>query len=158
MKCFAKHAQHRMICHDFHGSGSHAITPGVHRYLQSLVSRLTVLMKSQYSILALAYCTFCLNSFMISSALAGEIDCKKAAEKVDQFILENLQSKQRDPNPPISDEQFTRRVYLAIIGRIPTTAEARAFQESTSAEKHSDLIHELLANDTAYTRTLPVLG
>ena len=151
MKCFAKRSQHRMICHDFHGSGSHANNPGVHRYLQGLVSRLTVLMKSQYSILALAYCTFCLNSFMISSGLAGEIDCKKAAEKVDQFILENLQSKQRDPNPPISDEQFTRRVHLAIIGRIPTTAEARAFQESTSAEKHSDLIHELLANDTAYT-------
>ena len=46
-----------------------------------------------------------------------------AAQKVNQFLEAHLQQEQLKPNQTISDEVFVRRVYLGIIGRIPTIAE-----------------------------------
>jgi hypothetical protein len=49
------------------------------------------------------------------------------------------------PNPLMSDEQFVRRVYLDIVGRIPSYEEARAFLDDTSgAVKRAKLIDKLL--------------
>lgn len=78
-------------------------------------------------------------------------DVQRAANKVDQFILAHLKSKNLRPNRTITDEQFVRRTYLTIIGRIPTTSESAGFLNSSDAEKHSALIQKLLADDTAYT-------
>ena len=80
-----------------------------------------------------------------------KFDPRPAAKKIDDFIYANLKKNNLSPYDDISDEQFVRRVYLSIIGRIPTIAEADRFHESTSADKHSLLIRTLLANDAGYT-------
>ena len=80
-----------------------------------------------------------------------KFDPRPAAKKIDDFIYANLNKNNLTPYDEISDEQFVRRVYLSIIGRIPTIAEADRFLESTSADKHSLLIRELLSNDAGYT-------
>ena len=54
-------------------------------------------------------------------------DPRPAAKKIDDFIYANLQKKNLTPYEEISDEQFVRRVYLSIIGRIPTISEADRF-------------------------------
>ncbi len=86
----------------------------------------------------------------VSNAVA-DFDPRPAAQKIDLLIDANLEKQKLKAYPTITDEQFVRRTYLAIIGRIPTIAEADDFLGSTSKEKHSDLIHELLANDAGYT-------
>ena len=81
----------------------------------------------------------------------AKFDPRPAAKKIDEFIFANLKKNNLSPNEEISDEQFVRRVYLAIIGRIPTIDEADNFHQSTSPEKHSLLIRKLLSNDAGYT-------
>ncbi len=53
------------------------------------------------------------------------------------------------PNPLLSDEQFVRRLYLDVVGRIPNYDEAKTFLTNTSPTKRAKLIEELL-NDKGY--------
>jgi hypothetical protein len=48
------------------------------------------------------------------------------------------------PNEMTSDNQFLRRIYLDIAGRIPTFEEAESFLTSRSANKRAELINKLL--------------
>ena len=60
-------------------------------------------------------------------------------------------AKQRDlqllPAEVTRDETFLRRVYLDVIGCLPTPDEARRFLDSKDANKRATLIDELLARD-----------
>lgn len=53
------------------------------------------------------------------------------------------------PNPLMSDEQFVRRLYLDIVGRIPNYDEASAFLKDSSPTKRAKLIETLL-DDKGY--------
>ena len=70
-------------------------------------------------------------------------DPRPAARKIDEFLYANLEKVEISPNDQISDEQFLRRAYLNVIGRIPTISEADEFHQSSTKEKHSllSLIH-----------------
>jgi len=48
--------------------------------------------------------------------------------------------------PPAREEDFLRRVHLDLTGRIPTTAEARAFFSDTASDKRIRLVERLLAS------------
>lgn len=48
------------------------------------------------------------------------------------------------PNKLMTDEQFVRRVYVDIVGRIPSYAEAKEFLDSASKTKRAELIDKLL--------------
>ena len=86
-----------------------------------------------------------------SASIHERFDPRPAAEKIDAFINSNLNRENLQPNPTISDEQFLRRIYLSVIGRIPTILEANNFLNLTTENKHSLLIQELLSNDAGYT-------
>lgn len=79
-------------------------------------------------------------------------DIAKHAERIDQFILENLKRNDLQPTKISSDQTFLRRIYLDIIGRIPTLKEARAFLNSQSPTKRSELITSLLSSKGAISR------
>jgi Protein of unknown function (DUF1553)/Protein of unknown function (DUF1549) len=64
----------------------------------------------------------------------------KAGKKSAAFV-------QLKANPMSSDEQFVRRAYLDIIGRIPNFDEASAFLHSTAADRRARLIDKLLNSD-----------
>ncbi len=51
------------------------------------------------------------------------------------------------PNERTNDNQFVRRVYLDIAGRIPTYQEAEAFLNSSSRNKRAELIDKLLDSE-----------
>lgn len=85
-----------------------------------------------------------------AGAKGKDFETQDAADRIDAFIHTHLEGENLKPNPEIRDEQFVRRIYLAIIGRIPTVEEATLFLQSGSADKHSSLIDELLANDAGY--------
>ena len=90
-------------------------------------------------------------TLLLSSVEAAEFDPRPAAERVDSFLNAHLEAEGLTPNPTITDEQFLRRTYLAIVGRVPTIEEADAFLQSSATDKHSALIQQLLANDAGYT-------
>jgi hypothetical protein len=69
---------------------------------------------------------------------------REAALKIDQLVQADYERHDIEPNPLTTDEQFLRRVYLDIAGRIPTHDEAREFLLSSDAAKRSHLIDKLL--------------
>ncbi|MEZ5434674.1 MAG: DUF1549 domain-containing protein [Verrucomicrobiales bacterium] len=70
-----------------------------------------------------------------------------ATERLDQLVAANLAKQGLQPNPPASDEILVRRLYLDIIGRIPTKAETLAFLDSKDPRKRDKLIDTLLESD-----------
>jgi hypothetical protein len=68
----------------------------------------------------------------------------QAAGKMDAIINKMLLKKSLKPNPPSSDEQFVRRAYLDITGRIPNFDEVSGFIDDTSPTKRAKLIDQLL--------------
>ena len=73
----------------------------------------------------------------------------QAAAKIDFLVEAGLKHGDQKPNPLASDEQFVRRVYLDIVGRIPTREEALELINDTSVSKRAKLIDKLLASDGA---------
>lgn len=71
----------------------------------------------------------------------------QAAAQIDVLVNQGLQKAGQKPNPLASDEQFVRRVYLDVAGRIPTREEALAFIDDTSESKRAKVIDQLLNSD-----------
>lgn len=63
---------------------------------------------------------------------------------VDELVLKQLQLINLAPSPVASDEIFVRRVYLDVIGTLPTPEEANTFVNDPDPNKRSKLIDELL--------------
>ncbi|GEP43047.1 DUF1549 domain-containing protein [Brevifollis gellanilyticus] len=74
----------------------------------------------------------------------------QAAAIIDKGVLMGLTKAGQKPNPLASDEQFIRRVYLDLAGRIPTREEALAFINDTSSSKRASVIDTLI-NDDGFT-------
>ncbi|MBL9183445.1 MAG: DUF1549 domain-containing protein, partial [Verrucomicrobiaceae bacterium] len=83
--------------------------------------------------------------FALSAAAAP--DLKATSAKIDELILAKLAKEKLQPNAPVSDEVFVRRIYLDIAGRIPTIKETTDFLADKAEDKRAKLIDELLASD-----------
>lgn len=71
-------------------------------------------------------------------------DIQSAASQIDALIDRKLEQNNEKPQPALRDEQFVRRVYLELAGRIPTYDEAKKFLDSKSESKRTQLIDDLL--------------
>ncbi|HYF34956.1 MAG TPA: DUF1549 domain-containing protein, partial [Prosthecobacter sp.] len=71
----------------------------------------------------------------------------QAAAVIDKGVLLGLQKAGQRPNALASDEQFIRRVYLDLAGRIPTREEIIAFLDNTSSAKRAEVIDKLVNDD-----------
>ena len=71
----------------------------------------------------------------------------QAAARIDMLVEAGLKKAEQKPNPLASDEQFVRRAYLDIAGRIPTREEALEFINDTSLSKRAKVIDKLLNSD-----------
>ncbi len=69
---------------------------------------------------------------------------EQSAERIDRVLEAHLAAQNIKPNPPLTDEQFVRRAYLDITGRIPKLEETRAFLEDKTRNKRTLLIDHLL--------------
>ncbi|MFZ4765279.1 MAG: DUF1549 domain-containing protein [Roseimicrobium sp.] len=83
----------------------------------------------------------------ISPKSTAKPDLKASAAKIDELVSAKLAKENIAPHAPISDEVFLRRVYLDVIGRVPTMKEALAFLDSNEPAKRSKLIDKLLNSD-----------
>ncbi len=70
-----------------------------------------------------------------------------ASQQVDKLIKADYVKHNIKPNKITSDEIFLRRIYLDVVGRIPSYDESIAFLDSKDANKRSQLIDTLLDSE-----------
>ena len=63
---------------------------------------------------------------------------------VDELVYEKLRQLQYEPSDLCSDNEFVRRIYLDVIGVLPTLAEQQEFLADQSPERRQQLIDRLL--------------
>lgn len=71
----------------------------------------------------------------------------KPANGIDGICLAQLKRLGIPPSPLCTDSAFIRRLFLDVIGRLPTPDEARAFLADKRPDRRARLIDDLLARD-----------
>ena len=77
---------------------------------------------------------------------AVELDAnteKKVIDYIDKLVAYGLSEKKLKANNAVTDEVFLKRVYLDIVGRIPTIIEYEKFINSPDSDKRNKLIDQL---------------
>ena len=82
-----------------------------------------------------------------SAKAAGQLDTAAAAKQIDAILAQDWAANKLQGNPQSDDNTFVRRIYLDVIGRIPTTRETEEFLNSKDANKRAKLIDKLLASE-----------
>jgi Protein of unknown function (DUF1549)/Protein of unknown function (DUF1553) len=72
------------------------------------------------------------------------------ATKIDERMARHWQDNKIQPAPAADDAEFLRRVYLDLVGRIPSAGEARQFLDDQAPDKRQRLVEGLL-NSPRYT-------
>ena len=69
---------------------------------------------------------------------------RAAAHRIDELLAAYWQEHGVSPSRPLADDEFVRRIYLELAGRIPSYDEAVAFLDSKRKDKRTDLVDTLL--------------
>src|SRR6185503_13286339 len=80
----------------------------------------------------------------IPQARKGPYPTLAAANVVDQFVFDNLKRMNVLPSAPSNDHELARRLYLDVLGRLPSPEEVSAFVDNKSPDKRAKLIDTLL--------------
>ncbi len=86
-------------------------------------------------------------TLLITLSFATAANANEASRQIDALLAKDRQQHKLTANPSANDETLVRRLYLDIIGRIPTRQEAQTFLGSTHTDKRTKLIDQLLASD-----------
>jgi hypothetical protein len=70
-----------------------------------------------------------------------------AADEIDALLAKDWAANNLTPNAPADDSVFVRRIYLDVVGRIPTTREAEEFLASREDGRRAALIDKLLDSE-----------
>jgi hypothetical protein len=81
-----------------------------------------------------------------------------AAAKVDALVEAGLEKNGIKRNPPVAEDQFVRRLYLDVAGRIPTAVELLGYLNDKTPDKRSQLIDKLLASEGYNSQWFDWLG
>lgn len=73
-----------------------------------------------------------------------------AENPIDLLLQPYYASHQIRPAPPVSDRLFARRVYLDVIGLIPSPGEMEEFLADARPDKRARLVQRLLADNARY--------
>jgi len=65
---------------------------------------------------------------------------------VDEYIFGRMERDGIQPAPISSDEEFLRRIYLDVTGRIPSADQVRSFVNDTDPEKRNAVIDSLIGS------------
>ncbi|APW64017.1 DUF1549 and DUF1553 domain-containing protein [Paludisphaera borealis] len=78
------------------------------------------------------------------SSTASQASVSAAGNFLDPLLEAAWKEAGVKPGKPASDEEFLRRAYLDVLGRIPSVQEARAFLSTREADKRGKLVEYLL--------------
>jgi hypothetical protein len=74
-------------------------------------------------------------------------EVRQLSDELQRLVDRSHASKDTKLNAPANDETFLRRVYLDVMGRIPSLEESTRFLDSKDADKRGKLISELLGSE-----------
>ncbi|MDG2012412.1 MAG: DUF1549 domain-containing protein [Pirellulaceae bacterium] len=77
----------------------------------------------------------------------GSSDRLTQVSEINRQIKEYWDAYEIKPAKPAKDSEWCRRVYLDLIGRIPTVDELQDFLSSDSQDRYSNLVNKLLDDD-----------
>jgi hypothetical protein len=77
----------------------------------------------------------------------GAAEVKALADRIDRRIEAGWKAHQVKPAEPADDATFLRRVYLDLVGQVPSLTEVRDFLDDPAADKRALLVERLLASD-----------
>ena len=69
------------------------------------------------------------------------------ANYIDELIFRELRNKRISPTPSVHDNTLVRRLYLTIVGRIPTREEVLEYMNERGSDKKDKLIRKLLNSE-----------
>jgi hypothetical protein len=75
---------------------------------------------------------------------------QSAGSPVDRFLAADWVKAKRSPPGPVDDEAFARRVYLDVVGLLPTTKQLDQFVNDTHPDKRTRLVDALLADKQGF--------
>ncbi len=67
--------------------------------------------------------------------------------EIDDAIVTVWKSENVKPSPAATDNEFCRRTYLQLLGRIPTVEEIESYTKHRSKDKRTWLVDEILGNE-----------
>ena len=76
-----------------------------------------------------------------------EATLNKYTRYIDELILKSLRNKKVSPTPEANDNVYVRRLYLTLIGRIPTHSELTDFLNDGSPKKRKQLVDNLISSE-----------
>lgn len=107
--------------------------------------RISVFMLVTVSILISA--TSRLNADNSKVDSGGDRDLDPAIIRIDQLIEQTWEEYSLKPSRLATDGEWCRRLYLDVLGRIPTVQELDGFTKSKDKDKKSKLVQKLLYDD-----------
>jgi hypothetical protein len=113
-------------------------------------------MRQSIAVVSIAVMTFAVVLLPFVPAWATDDASRDLSRAIDAQLEESLEAKGLSPAPRASDADLVRRIYLDILGRVPTAGETMAYLNDPAADKHHRLIDELLAHSEmpVYWRTV----
>ncbi|MBN4060944.1 DUF1553 domain-containing protein [bacterium AH-315-I18] len=84
---------------------------------------------------------------LVPQPLNTKIPSFPANNPIDTLVFEQLKAMGIPPAELCTDEQFVRRLYLDVTGRLPTIKQAQLFLDHATKAKRSKLIDTLLDSD-----------
>ena len=82
----------------------------------------------------------------VRHAVPSVADARFASNPIDAFVRQALDQKGLTPAPPADRNTLVRRVYLDLLGLLPTPQEVDAFVNDASPRAYENLIDKLLAS------------
>jgi len=96
----------------------------------------------------ISLCLFIANSGAVKAASPFESEkAPVAVSEIDELVVARWKQLKIQPAAPCSDAVFVRRVYLDVIGTLPTATEARDFILDRRPDKRGALIDRLLERE-----------
>jgi hypothetical protein len=86
-------------------------------------------------------------TFWLGTLARAETEVSAAAAEIDALLARDWAANGLTPNAPADDNVFVRRIYLDVVGRIPTTREAEEFLASREDGRREALINKLLDSE-----------
>ncbi len=108
---------------------------------------LSTLIAAVIVMLAGAMSTLSAQTTQLASQPAKDPTIIEYANRIDELVFGKLEQLGISPSELCSDEVFLRRLYIDVIGTLPTAGETRSFLRSTKPDKRAALIDELLQRD-----------
>ena len=78
-------------------------------------------------------------TFWLAKMAQAGPEVTAAADAIDALLAKDWAANKLTPNAPADDSIFVRRIYLDVVGRIPTTREAEEFLASKEEGKRAAL-------------------